>query len=163
MLKKNVLYNSINFWFFYAFLKDFHQRFALDSLLLKKISRSCDIKEKSIKERSDQIIKGLPKKIVELRFDKNPKTFSPHENSILEKIISLQKYYHAREKIYSKSKSMHNKEKIIDEKSIISNGIECLENYQKLLESPLEREAFLENKSAYLVNFLFDLKTKYFF
>lgn len=115
--------------------------------------KSAEIKEKTLKERSEQIINGLAKKHIELRYDRNPKNFQPKDKNIIEKIISLQNYYHAREKIYSKSLNPQSKES--ENNAIITKNekIERLENYHRLMDLEQEKLSSSENKSAYLVVF----------
>lgn len=113
--------------------------------------KSAEIKEKTLKERSEQIINGLAKKHIELRYDRNPKNFQPKDNNIIEKIISLQNYYHAREKVYSKSLNPQLKD---NENNIIPNEkIERLENYHRLLDLEQEKVSSTDTRSAYLVVF----------
>lgn len=128
--------------------KDFFRRFVLDSKILREFQKSADLKEKTIAERSSQILQTISnKRTMDLRFDRNPKNFHPKDNNIVEKIISIQNYYSAREKISPSirpnSNSVH---------GTPNEKIEHLENFDKLLDSDAMREDYIENKSAHLVN-----------
>ena len=126
----------------------------MDTHICKKLEKSSEIKEKTIKQRCDQILNAISdKQTIEFRFDRNPKNFQPKEKNILEKIISIQNYYHAREKLSPKLNSKSSPHSNAVEKF---EKAEHLENYDKLLDSEKEKEAFIENKSAGLVK-------KYFF
>ena len=118
----------------------------MDTHIIKKMEKGCEIKERTWKDRSEQIINAISnKQTMELRYDRNPKNFQPKEKNIVEKIIAIQNYYHAREKISPRGKySPHSNLENFDK-------IEHLENYEKLLDSEVHTENFYENQSACVV------------
>ena len=95
----------------------------MDQTFFKKIEKSAEFKENLLKERVNKIIKAIAdKEVIDLRYDRNPKNFIPKQKNIIEKIISIQNYYHAREKVSPHLRATPNEK------------IERLENYDKLLD-----------------------------
>ena len=98
----------------------------------------------------------MDKKNVELRYDRNPKNFQPKEKDIIQKIIAIQNYYHAREKIQMKSPKRKENSEVFYEK------IEHLENYDKLLENEKSQENLYGSDSRVYIIWFFIKKEVFY-